>query len=156
MTGGPAMLRAMRFLTGLCALIVALSIAGGASAAAPNGESSKPIVQILADVEAAAGHAHSVYVVGSRLGGGAPLSLALRLVAGEGGEGMLTEGGVSFHLIRVGAKAYFEGGTAFWKKYAGAGGAELFRGRWIEAPATRGALASFATLTDISRSSSSC
>jgi hypothetical protein len=126
-------------------LLAVAVLAQSAGAAVPNGEASKPIPRVLADIAAAAEHAHSVYVVG----GDSSLSLALRLVAGRGGGGMVSEEGLSFRFIEVGAKFYFYGNAAFLKKYAGSGGAELLRGRWLEVPASNVDAAPFRTFTSI-------
>jgi hypothetical protein len=114
---------------------------------------SKPIAQILADVEAAAGSATSVHIVASGLSGGKPLNMNLKLANGIGGSGSLTENGLSFQLIRVGTNAYFEGGPSFWRHVVGASSSaaliQLFAGRWIEASATSGPLAPLTMITDM-------
>jgi hypothetical protein len=141
----------MRILPAASALLLLAVVTGLASAASPNGEAAKPIPRILADVQAAADGAHSVHVAGSVLSGASSLSLDLRLVAGRGGAGTIDEGGFSFQIVRLGTRAYFEASPAFWRQYAGTGGAELFKGKWIEASATSGQLASFTPLTSISQ-----
>jgi hypothetical protein len=141
----------MRILSAASALLLLAIATGFASADPPNGEAGKSIPRILADVQAAADGARSVYVLGSGSSGGSSFSLNLRLMAGRGGEGTIDEGGLSFQIVRIGAKAYFEGSTAFWRHFAGAGGAELFKGKWIEAPATSGQLASLTSLTSITQ-----
>jgi len=141
----------MRILSATCALVLLAVVTGFASANPPNGEAGKSIPQILADVQAAADGARSVHVAGSVSSGSSPLSLDLRLVAGRGGAGTIEEGGFSFQIVRIGTRAYFEASPAFWRHYAGAGGAELFKGKWIEASAMSGQLASFTPLTSISQ-----
>jgi hypothetical protein len=124
----------------------------GASAAPPrasNGESLKPPAQILADTERAVAAAGSVRIVAEGTSGGRPLRFDLKLVAGRGGAGSVTEGGLTFQIVRLGSHAYFEAGAAFWKKFAGSIGPQLFQGRWIEASATSGQLASFTPLTSM-------
>jgi len=141
----------MRIVSTVTALLLAALVTGFSSAASPNGEAAKSVPQILADVEAAADRAHSVHVTGSNSGGADPFSLDLRLVAGRGGAGTIDEGGLDFRIVRIGGKAYFEGAAAFWRHFTGAGGAELFEGKWIEAPATSAQFASLTPLTSISK-----
>jgi hypothetical protein len=141
----------VRILSAASALLLLAIATGVASAAPPNGEAGKTIPQILADVQTAADHAQSVYVLGSDSSGSSPFSLNLRLMAGRGGKGTIDEGGLSFQIVRIGGKAYFEGAAAFWRHFAGAGGAELFKGKWIEAPATSGQFASLTSLTSITQ-----
>jgi hypothetical protein len=131
------------------AVTCAAAAAVGFGAAAPNGESAKPPAQILADSVKAVNGATSLRLVASGTSGGSPIALNLKLVSGRGGEGSVTENGLTFQIIRVGAKAYFEAGSAFWKKFAGTIGPQLFDGRWIEASATSGQLASFTPLTSL-------
>jgi hypothetical protein len=116
--------------------------------AAPNAETGKTADQILADSERAAVTARSVHVVGHGVSG-VPLSFDLYLLAGEGGRGQIATNGLSFELVRIGQKAYFEASTAFWRHYGNRIAATLLHGRWIEAPATHGDLASFTPLTDL-------
>jgi hypothetical protein len=141
----------MRLVSAALVLLLLAIATGFAAADPPNHEAAKSIPQILADVEAAADRAHSVYVLGSDSSGASPFSLNLRLMAGRGGEGTIAEGGLRFQIVRIGAKAYFEGAAAFWRHFAGAGGAELFEGKWIEAPATSGQFASLTSLTSITQ-----
>jgi hypothetical protein len=114
---------------------------------------SKPTAEILADVEAAASSAQSVHLVASGLSGGSALAINLRLANGIGGSGAMTTDGLSFQIVRIGAKAYFEGGSSFWKHIAGSSSGaafiQLFAGRWIEASATSGQLAPLTTFTDM-------
>ena len=119
------------------------------SNAAPAGEAAKTPAQILAGAERAVATASSVRLVAVGTSGGKPLRLDLELVAGRGGEGSVTDGGYTFRIIRLGTHAYFEAGAAFWRKFAGSLGPQLFQGRWIEASATSGQLASFTPLTSM-------
>jgi len=38
-------------------------------------------------------------------------------------------------VIRIGGKAYFRGGTAFWRHFGGTAAAQLFKGKWLMASA---------------------
>ena len=144
------MLACMRIVATAFAMLLLAVITGFASADSPNGEAGKSIPQILADVQAAAGGAHSVHVTGSDPSGSSPFALDLQLVAGRGGKGTIDQGTLDFRIVRIGGKAYFEGAAAFWRHFTGAGGAELFKGKWIEASATSGQFASLTSLTSIS------
>ena len=130
-------------------VVAALCSALGSNAATPRAESLKTPSQILADAKHAVATATSVHLVAVGTSGGKPLRLDLELVAGRGGEGSITDGGFTFRIVRLGTHAYFEAGAAFWRKFAGALGPQLFQGKWIEASATSGQLASFTPLTSM-------
>jgi hypothetical protein len=135
-------------------MIVGLTVlvAGcGGSGSKSNGEAKKAASQVLADALAAAQGASGVHVSGSIVSGGEPLTLDLGLDKGTGGSGTMSENGLSFQLIRVGGKAYIKGSDAFYKKFAGAGAAQLLHGKWLEGSATTGNLAALTSLTDISK-----
>lgn len=115
----------------------------------PNGEAAKFADTIVNDAIAAASAATSVHIVGSVLNAGKPLKLDLNLVNGQGGTGMVTVNGLAFNIIRIGTKAYFKGGPAFWGHVGESGLGAQLNGRWIEASATTGDLATFTPLTDL-------
>jgi hypothetical protein len=96
----------------------------------------------------AAKAATSVHVHG-KAGGDDPLEIDIRLVADEGGEGRLVVNGLSFDIVRIGDRAYFRGDEAFWRNFGGGEVVELLEGRWVEAPADSGDLASLTPLTDM-------
>jgi hypothetical protein len=118
-------------------------------AALPNGEKAKFADTIVDDAIVAAGRATSVHIVGSVLNAGKPLKLDLNLANGTGGAGTVTVNGLTFDMIRIGTKAYFKGGPAFWSHFGGTGLGTQLNGRWIEASATTGDLAAFTPLTDL-------
>jgi hypothetical protein len=118
-------------------------------ASLPNGEAAKFADTIVDDAIAAASTATSVHIVGSVLNAGKPLKLDLNLANGQGGTGMVTVNGLAFNTIRIGTKAYFKGGAAFWSHFGGSGLGTQLNGRWVEASATTGDLASFTPLTDL-------
>lgn len=124
---------------------------GSKHGAASNGESAKTAAQIIADVEAATKSATAVHIAGSGSNGGTTLMINLHLVAGKGGEGFVSLGGIGFDIVRIGAKAYFKGGPAFLKHYGGTVAAQLFKGKWFVAPADSGDFASFTPLTDLDK-----
>ena len=129
--------------TALCAL---LGLAAWATAG--NGESGKPIPRILADIRAAAGTARSLHIVASGTSGGSALSFDLRIGA-SGGEGTISENGLSFQIVRLGDRLYFDASPAFWRHYGGAVAAELFKGRWIWVTTSSGQFASFTSFTEL-------
>lgn len=81
---------------------------------------------------------------------GSPITIDLELVAGKGGRGRLSEGGLSFELIQTGGTAYIKGSRAFYARVAGPDAAKLFEGKWLKAPASSGAFASLVSLTNLS------
>lgn len=128
------------------AVVVAACLLPSAYAAVrSNGIEGKTATQIVAAAIAAGASAKTVHVSASTVG----LSFDLQIVAGKGGKGRLAQSGVSFDFVRIGKNAYFRGSDKFWRKYAGSAGVQLFHGRWMRAPATKGDLASFTPLTDL-------
>ncbi|HWB21633.1 MAG TPA: hypothetical protein VG652_01955 [Gaiellaceae bacterium] len=115
----------------------------------PNGEKGKFPEQIVTDAIAAATKATTVHITGSVMNQGKPLKLNLDLVTGKGGSGTVSVNGLTFQIVRIGAKAYFKGDTAFWSHFGGTGLGPILNGRWIEASALTGDLASFTPLTDV-------
>ncbi len=105
--------------------------------------------QLLTAAERAVNAATSVRIVGTVGTGGQAVGLDLDLVANQGGRGTIRQGGYTTQIVRLGGKAYFDAGSAFWTHIAGTAGAQLFAGRWIEASATSGPLASFTSLTSM-------
>jgi hypothetical protein len=147
----------LRSLAALIALAAVVAGCGGspksssstAATVASNGEASKSATAIVADALVAARGATAVDIKGTIVSGGSSITLDLHLVAGRGGFGTVSIGGLGFQIVRIGPKAYFNASTAFWTHYAGATAASLFKGRWIEESALKGQLASFTPLTDI-------
>jgi hypothetical protein len=124
--------------------------AGAGSAGSPAaGTVGQTPAQILAEALRASNQTTSVRVIGSFTTGGRSLSLDLSLVAGVGGEGTVTQDGLSFRIIRIGTKAYFSASEGFWQHFDGAAAAQLFAGRWIETGASDGQFASLTALTEM-------
>jgi hypothetical protein len=115
----------------------------------PNGEAGKFPDTIVLDALAAAKASKGVHVVGSVTNGGKPLKLDLDLVTGEGGSGTVTSNGLTFEIVRIGAKAYFKGDAKFWSHFGGGAARSLPVGTWIEASAVTGDLAAFTPLTSV-------
>ncbi len=127
-----------------------MAIAGcGSSGSSDNGVATKSPAEIVAASKAAADKASSVHVSGSLVSGGVPLTLDLSLVAGKGGQGRISENGLSFEVIQIDGTAYISGSPAFYSHFAGPAAAQLLQGKWLKASATTGSLATLAPLTEL-------
>ena len=129
-------------------LLASALVGCGGSSSTGNGIASKSPAEIVAAAKAAADQAASVHVSGAIVEG-APLSLDLRLLAGKGGRGRITQNGVSFELITLGGTVYIKGSPAFYRRIGGPAAAQLFQGKWLKAPATAGQFAPISRLTDL-------
>src|SRR5690242_18608693 len=105
LTRGPASCAA------LALALAVLAGCGGSSSSdsAGNGVADKAPADILAATKVASDGARSVHVSGSLVSGGSPITLDMHLLAGKGGRGQLSEGGLSFQLIQVGKTVYIKG-----------------------------------------------
>jgi hypothetical protein len=131
-------------------LALAAVLAGCAnSSSSANGVASETPAQIVTAARSAAASAATVHVAGSIVRAGKPISLDMELVAGKGGSGRVTLGGLSLELIGLDRAIYINGSTAFYGHFVGAAAAPLLQGRWLKGSAERGALASLASLTDL-------
>ena len=117
----------------------------GPSAAPPNGVASKSAGQIVAAATRAVQRVSAVHVSGAVVENGIPVSLDLRLVRGQGGQGEMAENGLSFRLISLDHVLYILGSRAFWTHFGGATAAQLFQGKWLKTPDS----GQFATLGDL-------
>ena len=143
--------------TALLALILLVGLLAGcgggssssSSSSSDNGISGKSTAEILAATKAAADAASSVHVSGSIVSGGSPITLDMNLLAGKGGRGQLSEGGLSFELIQVNKTVYIKGSAAFYKHIGGSAAAQLLQGKWLKAPSTSSDFASLGQLTDL-------
>ena len=139
----------------LCVVPLALMACCGGSSkpktAPSNGEAAKKPAQIVADSVAAATAATSVHIVGSIDDTAGPLKVDLTLTSGKGGAGSVTVNGLTFDIVRIGAKAYFKAGPKFWQQFGGGAAAALLADRWIEASAVTGNLSAFTPLTDVAK-----
>jgi hypothetical protein len=142
---------AARWLS-VSALLAVLALAGcGGSSSSDNGVAGKSAAEIVAAAKAAADTAGSVHVAGSLVSGGTPLTLDLSLAAGKGGQGRISENGLSFEVIQLNGTAYISGSQAFYTHFAGPAAAQLLQGKWLKASATTGSLATLAPLTELRR-----
>jgi hypothetical protein len=129
-----------------------IAIAGcGSSSSSDNGVAAKTPTQILTATKAAAEGASSVHVAGALVSGGVPLTLDLTLLAGKGGQGRISENGLSFEVITLNGKAYISGSPSFYTHFAGAAAAKLLEGKWLEGSTSSGSLASLAPLTELDK-----
>jgi hypothetical protein len=133
----------------LTLVLIATAIAGCGGSSSGNGVADKTPDEIVAAAKVAADAATSVHVAGSIVSNGSPITLNMELLAGKGGRGQLSEGGLSFELIQVEGTVYIKGSPAFYKKIGGAAAAQLLQGKWLKAPAKSSDFASLAQLTDL-------
>lgn len=146
----------IKTLLALCALALLVALAGcgggsssSSSASSSNGISDKSPSDILAATKVASDAAHSVHVTGSIVSEGSPITLDMNLIAGKGGRGKLSEGGLAFELIQVGKTVYIKGTPAFYKHIGGNAAAQLLQGKWLKAPASDADFASLSQLTNL-------
>ncbi|HEX3910786.1 MAG TPA: hypothetical protein VHW67_08810 [Solirubrobacteraceae bacterium] len=135
-------------------LVVALAGCGGgssssSSASSGNGVSDKSPTDIIAATKSSSDAATSVHVTGSIVSEGSPITLDMNLLAGKGGRGKISEGGLAFELIQVGKTVYIKGSPAFYKHIGGNAAAQLLQGKWLKAPASDADFASLSQLTNL-------
>lgn len=141
--------------TGPAALCVALlasvglAACGGGESSSGNGVESKSASAILSSSLAAANGAKTVHVSGSGTSEGTKVKIDLRLDGEKGASGTITKGKLSVQLIRVGGKAYINGGASLYEQFGGGEAAKLLKGKWLEASATSGELAALNSLTNL-------
>jgi hypothetical protein len=133
-----------RILTGLLSVaVLAAGCGGGSSSSSANGEATKSAAQVVTDAKTAAAGTAGVHVTGTFADAGK--SAALDLTVGkDGGKGFIAQGGARADIARVGDTAYMRASTAFWRKFAGAGAAQLLHDKWLKGSATKQPFAAFA------------
>ena len=136
--------------TGLAAMLALVASACG-SGTSGNGVAARSPDVIVSRATQAIDGVHTVRVTGVIPDGSSanPIRLDLQLVNGRGATGSMSENGVSFRLVTIGASSYINGSPAFWRRFAGAAAAGRLNGRWLRAPAGSGKLASLSSLTDV-------
>lgn len=132
----------------LAALAPLLAGCGESSKSKSNGIEAKTPTAIVEAAKKAADEATAVHVSGAIKSNGTPVTLDLNLVSGKGGSGKLSEGGLSFELIRIGDTAYIKGSEAFYEHFGGSATASLLKGKWLKASTTSEQFAMLATITD--------
>jgi hypothetical protein len=130
-------------------MLGAVALAGCGSSSSGNGIASNTPAEIIARAKAAADSASSVYVSGTLVSKGVPVSLEMELLAGKGGRGRVAQNGLSFELVQVGGIVYIDGSAAFYRHIGGSAAAQILRGRWLKAPAVTPEFAPIAALTDL-------
>jgi hypothetical protein len=141
-----------RIPTGLLAFsvlaVLAVGCGGGSSSSSSNGEATKSAEQVLADAKTAATGATGVHVSGTFTDAGKTVALDLAL-GKDGGTGFMAQGSARADIARVGDTAYMRASTAFWRKFAGAGAAQLLHDKWLKGSATKQPFAAFAKFMSI-------
>ncbi len=138
-----------KLFTTLSAAILAASAIAGCGGSSTNGVESKSPTEIVSAAQKAAEGAKSVRVAGLVSSAGTHLSLDLQIAQGKGAKGRISEGPLSFELIRIGGSVYIKGSASFYEHFAGGEAAKLLQGRWLQAPATSGEFATLGSLTDM-------
>jgi hypothetical protein len=142
-----------RYLCLAASLVLAVTLAGCASPSSTgNGVASKTPAQIVAIAKSAAAGAATVHVAGSIVSEGKPISINMELVAHKGGAGRIAlGGGLEIELVDVDRTLYIDASAAFYGHFVGSTAARLLQGKWLKGSAEHGALASFASLTDLGK-----
>jgi hypothetical protein len=140
-----------KLLTTLTAAVLAGATLAGCGGSSTNGVESKSPTEIISAAQKAAESAKSVRVTGSVSSAGTALTLNLQIGQGQGAKGTISEGPLSFELIRVGSSVYIKGSAAFYEHFAGSEAAKLLQGKWLQAPATSGEFAQLGSLTNMSQ-----
>lgn len=144
-------MRVRGHLTALSAAVLAAGAIAGCGGSSTNGVESKSPTEIVSAAQKAAESAKSVRVDGSVSTAGTQLTLDLQIAEGKGAKGSISEGPLSFELIRLGDSVYIKGSAAFYEHFAGSEAAKLLEGRWLQAPATSGEFATLGNLTNMSQ-----
>lgn len=132
------------------AIAVATALAGcGGSSSSGNGVESKSASAIVSSALKAAESAKTVHVTGAGTAEGSQLRIDLKIDGEKGATGTITKGNLSIRLIRVGSRAFINGGASFYERYGGAEAAKLLKGRWLETSATSGEGAALSDLTNL-------
>jgi hypothetical protein len=140
-------MRAGVSILAVCVSVLAAGIAG-CGGTSDNGVAASSPDAIVGSASNAVGGVKSVHVFGTVTSQGSPITLDLRLIAGKGGGGRMSQNGLSFRIIDLNQTVYLNGSDAFWRHEGGNAAVQLFHGKWLKAPAT-GQFASIASLTDV-------
>jgi len=139
----------MRVRATAAIIVATVMLAGCGSGAKSNGEASKTASQVLADALAVTGTAKAVRISGKIVTESGPITVDIRIVRGEGGSGSMSENGLNFDLARIGDKVYIRGSDAFYKKFTGQTGVQLFHGKWLQFRTSDADMSSITPFTDI-------
>ncbi len=145
-----------RFFAGIvCSVLVVLGLAACGGGSTPvngagvvvNGIEAKSPDAIVSAATGAISKVNSVHVSGAIANGAAQTMLDLSLVNGKGGQGSVSQGGLSFKLVALNQQLYISGSPTFWRQFGGANAAQQLSGKWLKAPAS-GQFAALAALVD--------
>lgn len=145
--------RAPKALPATLLLAVGVAACGGSNGHGGNGLQSKSAAAIIRATTSASESAKSVHVAGSLDQSGTTIALNLRMVAGVGASGWMSDGGKRFSLVLDHSTLYISGGASFWRAFGNASVAKLLRGKWLKTPATGdyASIAKFASLHEFFR-----
>lgn len=126
----------------------------GTSAAdrpAPGGGlADQPAAVILARAQAALEQVRSVHLVGGAVtGDGAASAVDIRIRAGAGAVGSMTQDGHAFRFVRLGPALYVQTDAGFWRQGGLARYADQLGGRYVKLPARSPGLTGLADVTDL-------
>jgi hypothetical protein len=138
-----------RALTATVAALLVAVVIGACGGASGNGVAAKAPAAIVAATRATIESAKTVHVTGSLRGSGLTIGLDLDLVAGRGGQGVMTLGGHSVKLRVIGKEVYFNASRSFWVQFAGAAAAHLLPGEWLKMPASTPDFSFVVSLTNL-------
>jgi hypothetical protein len=146
----PTVIAARQVPTVLVVVAVAVGLVACGSSSAGNGLASKPPATIVRATTKASESARSVHVSGSLTQAGTVIALDLRMVAGVGATGWMSDAGKRFSLVLDRSTLYIKGGASFWRAFGNATVAKLLRGKWLKAPASGdyASIAKFANLRE--------
>lgn len=140
-------------------MLTTLLLAGGVAACGSsgggggNGLQAKSARAIIRAARAASESAKSVHVSGSLDQSGTTIALDLKMVAGVGASGWMSDAGKHFSLVLDHSTLYISGGPSFWRAFGNASVAKLLQGKWLKTPATGdyASIAKFASLRQFFR-----
>lgn len=141
-------LRSLSLASALLTLVLP-ALTGCGSSGSGNGVAAKSAEEIVAEAKNAADSASSVHVSGSVNSGGSPVTLDLKLAAGKGATGQISQNGSTFKIVIDGGTAYISGSDAFYRKLGGAAAAQLLAGKWLKVTTSTPEFASFEALTNM-------
>lgn len=142
-------MHASKLFRTISAIGLTAAMLSGCGGSSTNGVESKSPTEIVSAAQKAAEGAKSVRIAGSVSSGGTQLKLDLHIAQGQGAKGSISEGPLSFELIRAGNDVYIKGSAAFYQHFAGSEAAKLLQGKWLQAPANSGEFATLGNLTNM-------
>ncbi|MGC9221898.1 MAG: hypothetical protein ACP5H2_11215, partial [Solirubrobacteraceae bacterium] len=125
----------------VAATLAALGLAVGAAACGAanpsgNGVQAKSSAQILKAAQTAVRGLHSVHIAGAVKQRGLALALDLKVAAGAGSTGSVSENGRKFEVVVDRGSVYLKATSAVWKALGAGIVGTFLDGKWLKAPAT--------------------